>query len=353
MKGTDSKSMSTFSPPPMGLSRRRLKVFQLLLAVAVIGALVPLCSVLLSSEATSPGDPTEAVASAFRERLLLSSLSEWNRTNCTHFVDRASNHLTTYLLDETSSVPLTHPSPQAEAIPKSIFFLHFNERLKNPKYLCSLESAARKNPNHTITVHAANHKTFIKSIRKWSSALPEDVKSRIVVSPLNWEETFQDTPLESWFQQGLYKESTWVEQNLGNGFRLAQLYKSGGVYMDLDILSINPVGGMARTLAKQDWGMFNNAFFSMNKTDAFVWQLMEEFAESFNGYKWGFNGPEMVMRAYNSNCHPPGANMSLYHSSCDDLNVALSTSFSLFNTKIEASFMILLKLNATGHKTGG
>ncbi|KAJ3068021.1 hypothetical protein HDU99_003315, partial [Rhizoclosmatium hyalinum] len=137
-----------------------------------------------------------------------------------------------------------------------------------------------------ITIHAANHWTFVKVIEKWKAALPTHMQNRIRVVSLNWEQAMTNTPLEPWFKEERYKESKWIEQNLGNAYRLAVLYKSGGVYFDLDILSVNPVGGMGRSIVMQDSTRMNNAFFSMQKRDPFVWKLMEEFVGTFQGYTW-------------------------------------------------------------------
>ncbi|KAI9344019.1 nucleotide-diphospho-sugar transferase [Obelidium mucronatum] len=105
-----------------------------------------------------------------------------------------------------------------------------------------------------------------------------------------------ETPLFEWYKNRKWATSKWPEQNLGNAFRLGLLWKYGGVYMDLDIISVNPLAGLGRTVARQDKKNTNNAFFSVEAGDLFIWEVMKEFVRGFRGDKWGHNGPAAVTR---------------------------------------------------------
>ncbi|KAJ3290705.1 Lactosylceramide 4-alpha-galactosyltransferase [Rhizoclosmatium sp. JEL0117] len=302
-------SQSMMLPTP-----RKIKALHLLLAAATLMSLFSIVSLL--SLPPQVDTSLAAAATSIRTKFDLAQPRNLTAMKCDHYIDRAS-HPSTFLLNATSTSNIKRPSSQAASIPKNIFFVHYNDHLQNPKYLCAIESAARQNPSHMITIHAANHWTFVKTIEKWKAALPSHMQNRIRVVSLNWEQAMTNTPLEPWFKEERYKESKWIEQNLGNAYRLAVLYKSGGVYFDLDILSVNPVGGMGRSIVMQDSTRMNNAFFSMQKRDPFVWKLMEEFVSTFQGYTWGYNGPDMVTRTYTKTC-----GSSEPHNSCEDLHVA-------------------------------
>ncbi|KAJ3402641.1 hypothetical protein HDU80_004906 [Chytriomyces hyalinus] len=197
-------------------------------------------------------------------------------------------------------VPL---STQANT-PKIFHFIHYNEHLSNPRYLCSLESAARINPNYQINVYARNSSHFKISISKWLSLLDTTISSRIFIHELVWKDAMMGTPLEQWYTLEKWKESSWVDQNLGNAFRLGILYHYGGVYLDLDIVSLNPVEAMMqdRTVAMQDGKWYNNAVFRFPPGDAFVKAMMEEFVSGFEGFVWARNGPRMVTRTMAKHC---------------------------------------------------
>ncbi|KAJ1562048.1 Lactosylceramide 4-alpha-galactosyltransferase [Cladochytrium tenue] len=251
--------------------------------------------------------------------------------------------------------PEDTPSSPAAAVPPRILFLHYNDRLESPRYLCAIESAARWNPGHSVAILARNAARFAADAAPMLraaglasrtvdggmlglAAALNDTSSthdsgatgsatsappRVLVAELRWPDAMAGTPLEDWFASGRYLKSNWVSQNLGNAFRLGALHVLGGVYMDLDIVSVNPLpvaadadddantnGGSGhgiRALAMQDATWFNNAFLSFPPQDPFLWSLMKEFVRGFEGYVWARNGPRMVTRTFKALCNPPGS----------------------------------------------
>ncbi|KAJ3015370.1 UNVERIFIED_CONTAM: hypothetical protein HDU68_012759 [Siphonaria sp. JEL0065] len=217
---------------------------------------------------------------------------------CQFFLD-AANSPNTLLLGPTPK----KESQEYPNIPQNIFFLHYNDKFTNPRYLCSIESAARQNPLHSIHLYARNSQSVMKEIEPWLSRVGTSLSERFTVEELDWESGMMGTPLESWWTNGLYKDSSWVDQNLGNAFRMGLLYKNGGVYLDLDIVSLNPSSGLGRAISMQDKEWCNNAVFSMEKEDKFAWEMMKEFVDGFKGHIWARNGPRMVTRTYKKLCH--------------------------------------------------
>ena len=47
------------------------------------------------------------------------------------------------------------------------------------------------------------------------------------VVELDYEKYFEGTPLWDWYKGGKHLKSRWIEQNLGNGYRLAILWHEG------------------------------------------------------------------------------------------------------------------------------
>ena len=74
----------------------------------------------------------------------------------------------------------------------------------------------------------------------------------------------------------------------GNAFRLAVLWKIGGIYLDMDIISLNSMEGrvVGRTAAREDATRINNALLSFPEKDPFIWRVMQVFRDNFQGYKW-------------------------------------------------------------------
>nr|XP_016432403.1 PREDICTED: lactosylceramide 4-alpha-galactosyltransferase-like [Nicotiana tabacum] len=117
---------------------------------------------------------------------------------------------------------------------------------------------------------------------------------------------FNDTPVESWFDDLKNGKKDPGEiplaQNLSNLIRLAVLYKYGGVYLDTDFIILKDVSRLRNSIGAQSigangkWTRLNNAVLIFDKEHPLLYKFMEEFAFSFNGNKWGQNGPYLVSR---------------------------------------------------------
>ncbi|MED6216834.1 hypothetical protein PIB30_011736 [Stylosanthes scabra] len=118
----------------------------------------------------------------------------------------------------------------------------------------------------------------------------------------------KDTPAEPWLE--LIKSGNRdpgdipLSQNLSNLVRLAMLYKYGGGYMDTDIIVLkdfldlrNAIGAQSLDSTTKQWNRLNNAVMMFDINHPVVWEFLQEFATTFNGNKWGNNGPYLVSRA--------------------------------------------------------
>lgn len=117
---------------------------------------------------------------------------------------------------------------------------------------------------------------------------------------------FNRTPVESWFDDLGKGEKDPGEiplaQNLSNLIRLAVLYKYGGVYLDTDFIILKDFSRLRNSIGAQtvspngNWTRLNNAVLIFDKKHPILYKFMEEFALSFDGNKWGQNGPYLVSR---------------------------------------------------------
>eukprot|EP00957_Ditylum_brightwellii_P163561 12453268-Ditylum_brightwellii.AAC.1 len=67
----------------------------------------------------------------------------------------------------------------------------------------------------------------------------------VFVVTLSLEDVFENTLLAQWYADKdkweISPKDCFTEQNFGNAARLALLYKHGGLYLDLDMITINTV----------------------------------------------------------------------------------------------------------------
>ena len=212
---------------------------------------------------------------------------------------------------------LTALNEEPAKIPLHAFFIHLYPFLKQTIYLCALESFLARNPSHTIIVYTAN----VEDLRTKLEATSYN-SSRIALkgidddSLLQW---FSGTPLESWYKEQRSNAAALSKLNLCDALRLAILFKIGGTYLDLDVISLNSIEELGRSMAALDeretsskheapWngGLFvNNAFLRFPPQDTFVHEVMRALARKFDGStkaKTGSNGPLLLTGVFIEHC---------------------------------------------------
>ncbi|KAJ6377132.1 hypothetical protein OIU76_026160 [Salix suchowensis] len=132
----------------------------------------------------------------------------------------------------------------------------------------------------------------------------------------------KDTHAEKWFK-GLKKGNVSpgevsLGQNMSNLVRLALLYKFGGIYMDTDVIVLkrftklkNVIGAQTIDLETRNWSRLNNAVLIFDKKHPLLYKFIEEFALTFDGNKWGHNGPYLVSRVVSRVSGRPGFNFTV------------------------------------------
>ncbi|GAV86524.1 Gly_transf_sug domain-containing protein/Gb3_synth domain-containing protein [Cephalotus follicularis] len=107
-------------------------------------------------------------------------------------------------------------------------------------------------------------------------------------------------------------------QNLSNLLRLALLYRFGGIYVDTDVILLksfsklrNVIGAQTIDVETRNWSRLNNAVLIFDKKHPLLFKFIEEFALTFNGNKWGYNGPYLVSRVVTRVSDRPGFNFSV------------------------------------------
>nr|XP_033772025.1 alpha-1,4-N-acetylglucosaminyltransferase-like [Geotrypetes seraphini]XP_033772034.1 alpha-1,4-N-acetylglucosaminyltransferase-like [Geotrypetes seraphini]XP_033772043.1 alpha-1,4-N-acetylglucosaminyltransferase-like [Geotrypetes seraphini] len=189
-----------------------------------------------------------------------------------------------------------------------IFFVETTEKLEpSSLVVCAVESASQMYPKRTIYFfmkglakgETINKNSFYKAIQLLSSI------KNIQILPLDFEEVFNNTPLYSWYQKVNPATETFWPHVSADGFRLAMIWKYGGMYMDTDIISLKPVPEVD-FLAFENVDIINNAVFGFQRHDQFLWDCMEDFVKNYRGYMWGHQGPRLLTRVIKRQCEISG-----------------------------------------------
>ncbi|XVE51299.1 hypothetical protein DITRI_Ditri02bG0029000 [Diplodiscus trichospermus] len=143
----------------------------------------------------------------------------------------------------------------------------------------------------------------------------------IAVDP-DYDYIFKNTYAELWFDRlkkgNVHPGEVSLGQNLSNLLRLALLYKHGGIYIDTDIVVLksfnnlrNVIGAQSINLETKNWSRLNNAVLIFDKQHPLLFKFMQEFALTFDGNKWGHNGPYLVSRVVARVTGRPGFNFTV------------------------------------------
>ncbi|KAE8733237.1 putative polyol transporter 4-like [Hibiscus syriacus] len=143
----------------------------------------------------------------------------------------------------------------------------------------------------------------------------------IAVTP-DFDFILKNTHAESWFNRlkkgNVDPGDVSLGQNLSNLLRLALLYKYGGVYIDTDVIILksfnhlrNVIGAQSINAETKSWSRLNNAVLIFDKQHPLLFKLIQEFALTFDGNKWGHNGPYLVSRVVARVIGRPGFNFTV------------------------------------------
>ncbi|OVA00550.1 Glycosyltransferase [Macleaya cordata] len=168
----------------------------------------------------------------------------------------------------------------------------------------TIESVFKSHPNACLLIIS----TSMDSRRGLELLRPfTDGGFRVSAISPDFDYIFKNTVAEAWFDR-LRKGTVdpgevSLGQNISNLLRLAILYKFGGIYIDTDVIVLrnfsklrNTIGAQTIDLETRNWSRLNNAVLVFDKKHPLLHKFIEEFALTFNGNRWGHNGPYLVSR---------------------------------------------------------
>jgi alpha 1,4-N-acetylglucosaminyltransferase len=180
--------------------------------------------------------------------------------------------------------------------------------------------------------------------------------SQIHVVRFTYSDLFVSTALAGWYTNvtKLLKRDPSAAKMYGNplsdGLRLALLFKYGGAYMDLDVVSLKPIIGPDTELNKSSnflatqvdgahcpcdcsWeDSLNGATMIFEKGSAFLQLAMPEFVAGFDATEHAENGPRLLTRLWRR-LYKPAADCVWPHKVPTDerLTVLPSKSFHVWH----------------------
>ncbi|KAH7545964.1 uncharacterized protein At4g19900 [Ziziphus jujuba] len=190
--------------------------------------------------------------------------------------------------------------------------------------LFAIESLFKSHPNACLVMvsNSMDSKKGNQILKPFS-----DTGFKVMTISPDFDFIFKNTHAGAWFcrlrEGNVDPGEVALGQNLSNLLRLALLYKFGGIYVDTDIIILksfsklrNVIGAQTVDIETGNWSRLNNAVLIFDKNHPLLFKFIQEFALTFNGNKWGHNGPYLVSRVvsrvsgrtgYNFTILPPSA----------------------------------------------
>ncbi|KAK9065334.1 hypothetical protein SSX86_016717 [Deinandra increscens subsp. villosa] len=189
----------------------------------------------------------------------------------------------------------------------------------NQRSIYSIESVFKSHPNACLLI-VSNSLDSVKG-RQILQPFIEKGFRVTSISP-DFSYLFKNTMAESWFSRlirgQIHTGAIPLGQNMSNLLRLCLLYKYGGVYIDADVIVLrsfsklkNSIGAQSMAPNSKNWSRLNNAVMVFDKMHPLLYKFIEEFSLTFNGNKWGHNGPYMVSRVVSRLQGRPGYNFTV------------------------------------------
>ncbi|XP_041026559.1 lactosylceramide 4-alpha-galactosyltransferase-like [Juglans microcarpa x Juglans regia] len=183
----------------------------------------------------------------------------------------------------------------------------------------AMESLFKSHPNACLVI-VSNSMKSSRGSRVLKPFLDEGF--RVMAINPDYDYIFKNTHAEAWFdrlRKGIVDPGVVsLGQNLSNLLRLALLYKFGGIYVDTDVIVLRSFSQLRNVIGAQtiddetgNWSRLNNAVLIFDKNHPLLYKFIEEFALTFDGNKWGHNGPYLVSRVVSRLSGRPGFNFTV------------------------------------------
>jgi lactosylceramide 4-alpha-galactosyltransferase len=148
----------------------------------------------------------------------------------------------------------------------------------NYRQACAVESLALHNSNLKIHVLFTDAK-----INESLVTLQTLVKNYANVQfvRLNVDEYMAGTLMDHWYHCTDWRSGSYHVNNLSNALRLLTVYKYGGYYFDLDIISVRPVTYYRNFVAAESDKHVNNDVIHADLKNAFIETAIKDFVFNF------------------------------------------------------------------------
>lgn len=199
---------------------------------------------------------------------------------------------------------------------RRIFFFKSYQENFDSIQCCSIESAAKHNPNRPV--HLFHWTEDEKNISHPLDHCLEILKNfkNVRTFKLNMNEFFRAGPLESW-----YVTAQGNNRHLSAFFRLMEAYRHGGLYLDTNCITLRSYSNKVHLnffpLADPDGASLTSSVFHAERSNPLILSLMQELAKNYLPYANSNYYTTTFVSSFVSNCIHKAENYSI---ECEKIN---------------------------------
>ncbi|KAF7278923.1 hypothetical protein GWI33_007869 [Rhynchophorus ferrugineus] len=195
----------------------------------------------------------------------------------------------------------------------SIFFLetscnsYINAQLTvSPRQACAVESAALMNPKRMVYLLFASPGLFYNSTQ--SDRLLQALISypNIKLLYINMDKYADNTPVEKLWKSKEILKGEYPLSHTSDLLRYITLWKYGGIYMDLDTMTIKNLNSLPTNFAgvQDEYTVASGVLGFSSKGDGhqYINSCLYELADHYDGHSWAENGPKIITGLTNRLC---------------------------------------------------
>ncbi|GFT77118.1 alpha-1,4-N-acetylglucosaminyltransferase, partial [Nephila pilipes] len=185
-------------------------------------------------------------------------------------------------------------------IDNPVFFVETSgSNILTPRQACAVESTARHNPSLKINVLMTpinginSNDVLIRKLRNISNIQIIDIKINELVC---------ETPIWNWYVSGKWKKSKWKASHLSDALRFFLIWKYGGIYLDMDIVTLRSLEHLKNSAITENWERVASGILIFDKKHELMRRCMFDFAANYDSSNFVVNGPGTITRNIKSFC---------------------------------------------------
>lgn len=237
----------------------------------------------------------------------------------------ASYRLTGEDIGYVFTLPTEQQQKRYSQVEPLFHFIHTtSEATFHQRNLRAVESVFFHHPNASVLIHVPDdgattsltsdmtEKPFLPLINAgYNVTIQRFQLQTLVDAALSMEgSTIEKAPIDKWMKtqilRNMFKQNWYVD--ISDLVRLLVVYTQGGLYMDTDIIIVNPVTILPNSIGFVRDGGPGSGVLKFDKGNKFLADCINEYFRHFrsNTEAWGYVGPSLLKRIWRSKypeCH--------------------------------------------------